>query len=63
MVGKQPVSMSMEEKLALVRELESLGVFQIKGGIDQAALLMGVTRYTVYNYLKKIRAEENAPRI
>ena len=35
--------MSMEEKIELVKELETLGVFNIKGGTDQAALLMGVS--------------------
>lgn len=61
-IGKQPASMSMEEKIELVKELEALGVFNIKGGTDQAALLMGVSRYTVYNYLKKIHAEKGLNR-
>ena len=56
-IGKQSASMSTEEKLALVKELETSGVFQIKGAVDQTAWLMGVSKYTVYNYLKKIRAE------
>ena len=56
-IGKQSASMSTEEKIALVKELETSGVFQIKGAVDQTALLMGVSKYTVYNYLKKIRAE------
>jgi predicted transcriptional regulator YheO len=61
-IGKQPSSMTIEEKIALVKELETSGVFQIKGGIDQAALFMGVSKYTVYNYLKKIRAEHDLNR-
>jgi len=61
-IGKQPISMSTEEKIELVKELETSGVFQIKGGIDQAALLIGVSKYTVYNYLKKIRAEQELNR-
>jgi predicted transcriptional regulator YheO len=61
-IGKQPSSMSIEEKIELVKELEISGVFQIKGGIDQAALFMGVSKYTVYNYLKKIRAEHDLNR-
>jgi len=61
-IGKQPSSMSIEEKIELVKELETSGVFQIKGGIDQAALFMGVSKYTVYNYLKKIRAEHDLNR-
>jgi len=61
-IGKQPSSMSIEEKIELVKELETNGVFQIKGGIDQAALLMGVSKYTVYNYLKKNRAKQELNR-
>ncbi len=49
--------MSTEGKTELVKELETSGVFQIKGAVDQVALLMGVSKYTVYNYLKRIRAE------
>lgn len=61
-IGKQSASMSTEEKTELVKELETSGVFQIKGAVDQVALLMGVSKYTVYNYLKKIRAEEGLNR-
>lgn len=52
-IGKQCPSMSREEKLRLVDELERNGVFQIKGAVDEIALLMGISRYTVYSYLKK----------
>jgi predicted transcriptional regulator YheO len=54
-VGKHPTTMSVEEKTTLIRLLEEQGTFQLKGAVEQVALLMGVTRYTVYNYLKKIR--------
>ncbi|MCE5242697.1 MAG: PAS domain-containing protein [Desulfobacteraceae bacterium] len=57
-IGRQSAYMSTDEKIELVKELEASGVFQIKGGVDQVALLLGVTRYTVYNYLKKIHAEQ-----
>jgi predicted transcriptional regulator YheO len=62
-IGKQAASMSTEEKVDLVKELESNGVFQIKGAVDQVALFMGVSKYTVYNYLKKIRTEQDMNRI
>ena len=55
-IGKRPATMSMEEKIQLVKILEDKGVFQIKGVINQVALLLGVSNFTVYNYLKKIRA-------
>jgi predicted transcriptional regulator YheO len=61
-IGKQCTYMSTEEKVELVKELETIGVFQIKGGVDHAAFLMGVSKYTVYNYLKKIRLEQGLNR-
>jgi predicted transcriptional regulator YheO len=56
-IGKRPATMSTEEKINLVRILERKGVFQIKGVVNQMALQLGVSSFTVYNYLKKIRAE------
>lgn len=58
-IGKQPVSSSTEEKIKLVAELEASGAFQIKGAVDQIALLMGVSKFTVYNYLKRVHAERS----
>lgn len=55
-IGKRPATMSTEEKTLLVKYLEDKGVFQIKGVVNQVALKLGVTHFTVYNYLKKIRA-------
>lgn len=56
-IGKQPASMSTEEKVRLVGELERKGIFQIRGVVNQVALRLGVTHFTVYNYLKRIRAD------
>jgi predicted transcriptional regulator YheO len=39
------------------------GVFQIKGAVDEVALLMGISKYTVYSYLKKLRAINNISKI
>jgi len=60
-IGKRPATMSMEEKIQLVKILEENGVFQIKGVINQVALLLGVSNFTVYNYLKRIRAANSIP--
>lgn len=57
-VGKQAATMSTEEKTELVRVLENKGAFQIKGAVDQVAMLAGVSKYTVYNYLQKVRAAQ-----
>ncbi|MFW2366590.1 MAG: helix-turn-helix transcriptional regulator [Desulforhopalus sp.] len=54
-VGKHPTTMNVEEKTQLISYLEDNGTFQLKGSVDQVAQMMGVTKFTVYNYLKKIR--------
>lgn len=55
-VGKRPTSMITNEKLKLVKILENKGAFQIRGVVNQVALRLGVSNFTIYNYLKKIRA-------
>lgn len=55
-VGKRPASMNTEEKIRLVKLLEEKGAFQIKGVVGQVAVRLGVSNFTIYNYLKKIRA-------
>lgn len=60
-IGKQPAYMSTAERLDLLRALEETGVFRIKGSVDQVARRMGVSKYTVYGYLKKIRLEQELP--
>jgi predicted transcriptional regulator YheO len=57
--GKGSATMSTDEKINLVKSLERKGVFQIKGSVDQIAILLGVSKFTVYNYLQKIKAEKN----
>lgn len=53
--GKQPISMSKQEKIRFVELLESQGAFLLKGAVEYVAKSMGVTKYTVYNYLKEIK--------
>lgn len=39
----------------IVQELHQQGIFDIKGAVDMVARELGVSRYTVYNYLREIR--------
>ncbi len=55
-IGKRPATMTTDEKIRLVKILERKGAFQIKGVVNQVALRLGVSNFTIYNYLKKIRA-------
>lgn len=59
-MGKQPFSMSTEEKTGLVERLERDGTFRLKGAVGQVAAMAGVSKYTIYNYLKKIRLRQSA---
>ena len=58
-IGKRPATMSTDEKIRLVKILERTGAFQIKGVINQVSLRLGVSNFTIYNYLKKIRAADS----
>lgn len=60
-IGKRPASMNTEEKIRLVKLLEKKGAFQIRGMVSQVALRLGVSNFTIYNYLKKIRAAYGTP--
>ncbi|WP_252346116.1 transcriptional regulator [Paludibacterium sp. B53371] len=50
--------MNKQAKLAAVRQMQERGLFIVKGGIEKAAAALGVTRYTIYNYLEAIRRPE-----
>jgi predicted transcriptional regulator YheO len=58
-IGRHPATMQVNEKTRLVSLLEEHGIFRLKGAVEQVARTLGVTRFTVYNYLKKVRTEKN----
>jgi predicted transcriptional regulator YheO len=52
-----PVAMMQkEDKINVVLELDNKGVFMIKGAVDKVAAMLGVSRYTIYNYLEEGRS-------
>ncbi|MEG6616825.1 PAS domain-containing protein [Peptococcaceae bacterium 1198_IL3148] len=52
-----PVAMMQkEDKISVVLELDDKGVFMIKGAVDKVAAMLGVSRYTIYNYLEEGRS-------
>ncbi|MEL7657186.1 MAG: PAS domain-containing protein [Bacillota bacterium] len=55
-LGKQPAMMSIDEKVRFVGILEERGAFMIKGAVDYIANVLGVSKFTVYNYLNKYRS-------
>lgn len=44
-----------QAKIEAVRVMQERGLFIVKGGVEKAANALGVTRYTVYNYLEHLR--------
>lgn len=56
--AKAPTLLEMEEKIECVSKLEEKGTFLIKGSVEYLAEILGVSKFTIYNYLKKIRAEK-----
>ncbi len=56
---EKPVAfITKEEKVSIVQILNDKGVFLIKGAIDHVAKVLCVSRYTIYNYLDELKAEE-----
>ncbi|WP_328912712.1 MULTISPECIES: helix-turn-helix domain-containing protein [unclassified Streptomyces] len=50
--------LSRKEKQTVVRVLEERGAFEVRHGVETVAAALGVSRFTVYNYLNR----ENASR-
>ncbi len=46
--------MKKPHKVAVVRELDRRGYFTLKESVDLVAARLGVTRFTIYNYLNEI---------
>ena len=53
--GGDPGALTKEEKTSVVQQLEERGVFLMKGSVEMVAGILGVTRYTVYNYIDAVR--------
>lgn len=45
---------SKRANLLAVKNMQEKGIFLIKGGVEKAATALGVTRYTIYNYLDEL---------
>ena len=54
---KPPSMLSLEEKIECVRMLQDKGAFLIKGSTEYVASVLGVSKFTIYNYLQKIRTQ------
>ncbi|RRD96206.1 transcriptional regulator [Clostridiales bacterium COT073_COT-073] len=51
--GKQLALLTKEDKVAVVRYLDEKGAFLIKKSAEKVADFLGISRFTVYNYLNE----------
>lgn len=54
--NQREVSPFEKNKMA-VQELYKRGIFNVRGAIDLAAKEMGISRYTIYNYIRETRVK------
>lgn len=57
-LGKPVREMTREEKLEALQPMVNRGVLLVRGGVGRVAKALGVTRFTVYNYLDILRERE-----
>ena len=53
-LGRPIQTADKEEKLKAIGIMQQKGLFLVKGGVDHAARALGVSRFTIYNYLKEL---------
>lgn len=61
--GKNVEELSKEEKIIIVHNLDDKGAFLIKKAAERVAEFLGISRFTVYNYLNTSSEESNEQNI
>ncbi|MCC2276821.1 helix-turn-helix domain-containing protein [Streptomyces sp. ET3-23] len=51
--GMPLAQLDRREKQSVVRNLEARGAFTLRHGVETVAAALGVSRFTVYNYLNR----------
>jgi predicted transcriptional regulator YheO len=54
-IGKQIQSLSKDERIDIVRDLDNQGFFLIKGAMKILASKLKLSKFTIYNYLDEIK--------
>ncbi|MFO7850762.1 MAG: PAS domain-containing protein [Spirochaetia bacterium] len=52
--GRTGISSTQKNKI-VVEDLYRRGIFHVKNGVDLVADLLGVSRYTIYNYIREVK--------
>lgn len=56
-VGKPLHLLDKEDKIRIARELDNAGVFGMRGAVEAVAAELGVSRASIYSYIKDARSE------
>ena len=59
--GKSPADFSREDKIAVISYLDARGAFLIRYSMEKVAALLGISKFSIYNYLGDKRVEAIAP--
>jgi hypothetical protein len=59
-LGVRTSEMSRSQKQQVVKELDERGAFLIKKSVEQVAERLGVSRFTIYNYLDQVNRESES---
>jgi predicted transcriptional regulator YheO len=55
--GKMPEQFTREDKLRVISYLDARGAFLIRYSMEQVAALLGISKFSIYNYLGNLREE------
>lgn len=55
--------MNKENKIKIVKTMDESGIFLLKNGVELVAQELGVTKYTIYNYLEELRIQNMKGRL
>lgn len=60
MIGKPVRLMNKKDRLQVIEFLESRGIMQMQKSVQAVAQYLGISRYTVYNYINELNADKEA---
>jgi predicted transcriptional regulator YheO len=59
--GKSSSECNREDKIAVISYLDARGAFLIRYSMEKVASLLGISKFSIYNYLNDMRADEIPP--
>lgn len=53
-IGKPMSMMNKQDRLEVISKLNQMGILKMQKSIPENAKIMGISRYTIYNYMKEL---------